>query len=312
VTGFTCSRAVRSLRVVVVVLAALSLVHTCSATGPERPGASVQTRIQPGLGEFLFTGYRPLADRPVRVYYSAPANPATAEIIIVMHGRGRDGRGYLADWAPLATNRNVLILVPEFSDDLYPDSAAYNVGNVIDADGQLQPREEWAFHVIEALFDSVVRELGNHAQDYALFGHSAGAQFVHRFVELVPQHRARVAVAANAGWYTVPDDSIPFPHGLDGAPVKEADLGPAFASDLVVLLGGDDVDPDDDSLRRDDRSDAQGRNRLERGLHFFLRSQQVAHRQSLPFRWRLQVVPGLAHSHRDAAAAAQPLLLESR
>jgi hypothetical protein len=311
VTEVTWFRAWRGRRLVVAVIAALSLVHGCSATGLERPGASAQVRIQPGLGEFPFAGYGPLADRPVRVYYSAPANPATAEIIIVMHGRGRDGQEYLADWEPLVTDRNVLVLVPEFSEDLYPDSEAYNVGNTIDADGQLQPREEWTFHVIEALFDSVVGELGSQAQDYALFGHSAGAQFVHRFIELVPQHRARIAVAANAGWYTVPDDSVPFPYGLEGAPVHEADLGPAFASDLVVLLGGDDVDPDDDSLHRDDLSDAQGRHRLERGLHFYLRSQQVAHRESLPFRWRLQVVPGLAHSHRDAAAAAAPLLLDS-
>jgi dienelactone hydrolase len=294
----------------VAVIAALSLVHGCSATGLERPGASAQARIQPGLGEFHFADYPPLADRPIQVYYAAPADLATAEIVIVMHGLGRDGKEYLADWAPLVTNRNVLVLVPEFSDELYPDSEEYNVGNAIDADGQLQPREEWTFHVIEALFDSVVAELGSQAKDYALFGHSAGAQFVHRFIELVPQHRARVAVAANAGWYTVPDDSIPFPYGLEGAPVHEADLGPAFASDLVVLLGGDDVDPDDDSLRRDDLSDAQGRHRLERGLHFYLRSRQVAHRESLPFRWRLQVVPGLAHSHRDAAAAAAALLLD--
>jgi pimeloyl-ACP methyl ester carboxylesterase len=311
VTEVTCFRAWRGRRLVVAVVAALSLVHGCSATGLEHPGASAQARIQPGLGEFLFAGYRPVADRPVRVYYSAPANPATAEIIVVMHGQGRNGKEYLADWEPLVTDRNVLVLVPEFPEELYPDEA-YNVGNAIGADGQLQPREEWTFHVVEALFSSVVGELGSQAQNYALFGHSAGAQFVHRFIELVPQHRARVAVAANAGWYTVPDDSIPFPYGLEGAPVEEEDLGPAFASDLVVLLGGDDVDPDDDSLRRDERSDAQGRHRLERGLHFYLRSQQVAHRESLPFRWRLQVVPGLAHSHRDAAAAAAPLLLETR
>jgi hypothetical protein len=47
-------------------------------------------------------------------------------------------------------------------------------------------------------------------------------------------------------------------------------------------------------------------------LNFYLESRKVAQRESLPFRWRLEVVPGLAHSHRDAAAAAAPLLLKSR
>lgn len=308
-TDVNPSGAGRGRQLVAGVVAALSLVHACSAAAPEPSGTPTQARIRPGLGEFLFTGYQPLADRPVRVHYAAPEDPATAEILVVMHGRGRNGQEYLADWASSVTGRNVLVLVPEFSDELYPDSAAYNVGNVVDADGELQPREKWTFNIVEALFDSVVTELGSQAEDYALFGHSAGAQFVHRFVELVPQHRARVAVAANAGWYTVPDDSIPFPYGLDGAPVQVADLGPAFASDLVVLLGADDIDPEDGSLRHDERSDAQGRHRLERGLHFYLESRQAAHRESLRFRWRLQVVPGLAHSHHEAAAAAAPLLL---
>jgi poly(3-hydroxybutyrate) depolymerase len=265
--------------------------------------------IHAGKGEFTFDGYGPLSDRPVRVYYDAPADPATAQILIVMHGVRRNAEDYRADWEPLVKGHNVLVVAPEFSEKEYPGHSSYSLGNMADDDDHPVPPEQWSFQIIEALFDFVVRDVGSSAHDYALFGHSAGAQFVHRFIEFMPRHRARVAVAANPGWYTMPDDSVPFPYGLDGAPAQRGDLGPAFASNLVLLLGGDDTDPDDESLRHDDRSDQQGRFRLERGLNFFRLSEQVATRESLAFRWRLQAVPGVAHDHHDMAAAAAPLLL---
>lgn len=287
----------------------LSMLWACSGVGVGDAERQRVTRIEPGRGAFTFDGYAPLSDRPVRVYYDAPEDPASAEVLIVMHGLGRDGEAYRADWEPLVQGRNVLVLVPEFSDELYPASSSYNVGNVVDTDGDPLPQELWSFNVVEALFDHVVRDVGSKEDDYALFGHSAGAQFVHRFVEFMPEHRARVAVAANAGWYTMPDDSKPFPYGLDDAPVQQADLGPAFASNLVVLLGADDIDPDDRSLRRNSQTDEQGRHRLERGFSFYRIARKTAEEESLPFRWRLQVVPGVAHTHRAAAAAAAPLVL---
>ncbi len=300
---------VRWVRRWVAVLVGVSLlVLTCGASRPAPPGL----HIAPGSGSFTFDGYAPLADRPVKVRYIAPEDPATAQILVVMHGVGRDGDEYLSDWQPLVRGRNVLVLVPEFAEKYYPDSAAYNVGAVIDEDGRLTPRQEWSFNVVEALFDAVVADVGSQASDYAIFGHSAGAQFVHRFVELMPRHRARVAVAANAGWYTTPDDRMPFPYGLRGSPLRARDLGPAFASNLVVLLGEADNDPHDSSLRRDQLADEQGLHRLARGRHFYRAARNLAASRSMPFGWRLVEVPGLKHSHTDAARAAAPFLLDGR
>ena len=50
---------------------------------------------------------------------------------------------------------------------------------------------------------------------YALYGHSAGGQFVHRYVAFADAPRMESAVAANSGWYTMPDDGA-FPYGWGG------------------------------------------------------------------------------------------------
>ncbi len=275
----------------------------CPAAGPA---------ITPGAGTFSFTGYAPLADRPVRVWYVAPEDPATAEIVFVMHGMERNGEEYRDDWEALVRGRNVLVVVPEFSEDAYPGTSSYNLGNMVDSDGDPVPEEQWSFHIIEALFDFVVCEVGSTAGDYAIFGHSAGAQFVHRFLEFMPAHRARAAVAANAGWYTFLDKSEDFPYGLDGNPVDEETTEAALASNLIVLLGADDIDDDDDSLNNDDRAREQGRHRLERGMRFYLNARALADRESVPFGWRLATVPGIAHSHTDMAAYTASLLFDRK
>lgn len=272
---------------------------------------SASSLVQEGQGDFRFRPDRPLKDKPVKVWYSAPRGSLkNAQILIVMHGAHRDGRGYRDDWVPLLRGSDTLLLVPEFSEDDYPGTEAYNLGRTIDKDGDPRPEDEWSFGVIEQLFDYVVKEIGSTATDYALFGHSAGAQFVHRFIEFMPGNRARVAVAANAGWYTVPDDSIKFPYGTKDAPVAAEDMAPAFAQRLIVLLGTDDIDPKDDLLKRDKDADQQGTNRLARGRHFFDQAREAAAAIDGDFNWKLITVPGVAHDHAEMARAALPLVVQ--
>ncbi|MEO6199778.1 MAG: hypothetical protein ABIX44_01295 [Cryobacterium sp.] len=261
-----------------------------------------------GTGDFEYEGPGALSGHPIRVWYSAPpTDSATAEILIVMTGTQRDGERYRADWLPLLQDRNTLLLVPEFSEDEYPGVWSYNLGKMLDRHGDPQPRDDWAFNMVEALFDAVVADVGSTATGYAFFGHSAGAQFVHRFIEFMPKNRVRIAVAANAGWYTVMDDSIPFPYGLEEAPRGVKDMKAAFSSKLTILLGADDIDPKDDSLQRDNKTDKQGKNRLARGLNFYEQAREAAGTET--FNWQLIVVPGIAHSNFDMARAAAPLVL---
>ncbi len=265
----------------------------------------------PGLGSFMFSGAEAVRDNPVRVWYIAPEiDPATTQILVVIPGAERDAESYRSDWEPLVEDRNVLVLVPEFPETAYSDSA-YNLGNVMNSDGNVRPRNEWTFVVIEALFDYVKADVKSEAQHYNMFGHSAGAQFVHRFMQFMDGNRVGTAVAANAGWYTVPDESNDFPYGLNDSPLRDEDLGPAFASNLIVMLGADDNDSEDDLLRHNEETDAQGANRLERGLNYYLVARHTAEDESLEFRWQLRVVPGIDHDHTEMAKAAADLLIEA-
>lgn len=280
--------------------------QTGTAEPPSSPSDGAVRITEDTEGDFVFTGST--AEHPVKVWYSAPPDLAAADILVVMPGTNRNAEDYRTDWVPLTEDRNTLVLVPEFAEDDFPGTS-YNLGNMTDEDDDLRPREQWAFTIIEELFDAAVEATGSSAGDYALFGHSAGAQFVHRFVEFMPQARIRTAVAANAGWYTTLNEDEDFPYGLDGAPAQLDDMDEAFSRDLVILVGADDIDPRDDSLQRDDRTDEQGTNRLERGLNFYLTAREAADDVSAKFGWRLMVLPGIAHDHARMAQAAAPLLL---
>src|SRR5262249_18423379 len=149
----------------------------------------------------------------------------------------------------------------------------------------------WSYTVIEHLFDHVKRVTGNQSTTYNIYGHSAGAQFVHRMVLFMPQARIHVAVAANAGFYTMPVDSIDYPYGIGQSPLTVDRLGTAFQRRLVVLLGTADTDPNHPELCKTSEAEAQGPHRFARGRRFFATAQAMARRLNARLNWRLATVP---------------------
>lgn len=279
---------------------------------PPTPTAARRLTIQgagspacPETGWFSFSD--PSLAHPVRIECSVPEEPRSSGVLIVMPGAQRNASDYLSDWRDSSLAASTIVLVPELPRDEFSENV-YNLGGVVDEDGEDTDPSTWTYGFIERLFAQVVEATGSQAVTYDLFGHSAGAQFVHRFVQLDPHRHLGTAIAANAGWYLLPDDDQSFPYGLDGIPPDQDDLRDAFASRLVVLLGADDVDDDGDLLRRDSGADAQGLNRLDRGLSFFSRARATAYDQEFDFAWSLVVVPGVAHDHTLMSQAASTLL----
>ena len=269
--------------------------------------AHAATPIPAGEASFTFVDARGQPDRPLTVYtYRPAACDAKCPLVIVMHGVSRDASNYRGFWEAAADRYRLVIAAPEFSKRYWPRAAAYNLGDVAAHPGD---PAKWSYSAVEHLFD----EIAGGRTGYVLFGHSAGGQFVHRMALFLPGSRATMMVAANPGWYTMPEwraarAADPFPYSMAGAPVGAGALKQALARPFTLMQGTADVDPHDKDLVHNGAADREGANRYERGQAFFAAAQAAAKELDVPFAWKRVDVPGVAHSgSRMSRAAAETL-----
>lgn len=256
--------------------------------------------LEPGRGTFRLRGVDGLSVR----YWLPQDLSRNSSILFVLPGIDRDAQSYRDVWIPYARQKGALLLVPHFSQQAFPGSRGYNLGNMFDAKGRPTPQSDWTFAMIERLFDQVREEIDGSQDRYSIYGHSAGAQFVHRLLLFMPTARIARAVSANAGWYTFPDFGVRFPYGLRGTRLTDDELMAAFARDYAILLGALDTEESHPTLRTSREAEKQGANRYARGVAFFDAARTKAAELGVPFNWRLSAVSGAAHSNAEMADAA--------
>ncbi len=229
-------------------------------------------------------------------------------LVISMHGLQRNAEAARDNWIDAADRYGLLIAAPHFDKERFP-TRLYQQGGV-----RGEPdRSRWVYAIIERFFDVALKSGRVEGRDYLLFGHSAGAQFVHRMALLMPEARFSTAISANAGYYTLPlgkeaAGGFSYPYSLDGTPATAASTKLALSRKLLVMLGGRDDDPDHEQLNKSRGAEAQGPNRLARGQHFIAVSRAEAQRLGVESPWREIIVPDTAHEQRKMAnAAAQAL-----
>jgi len=254
---------------------------------------------------------------PMRVFYARPARvTAQTPVIFVMHGARRDADVYRDIWGRLAEQNGILIVAPEFSEALFPTGWGYQAGNWVAADSSSEessdntrlPPEQSAFAALERVFDGVREAFGLDATAYDIFGHGAGAQFVHRMILLWPEARVRTAIAANAGTYTMPDRGLPLRYGIRDTGVSDDDLRKSFSQRLVIMLGGSDNNPNHGILNKTPLAMAQGRHRVARGEMFMEVSSAAARELQADFRWEARMVMGVGHNAQQMSMAAARML----
>lgn len=275
--------------------------------------------LKEGSGTFLIEGGA-LAEKTVQVYYHRPANLAKdTRVIFVLHGAGRGGRAYRDAWVEASEKYGLLVLTPQYSDENYPQFWNYNLAGMIsDVDIQNETfsinhqSDRWLYEDFDRIFDEVKSTLGLTVENYDMFGHSAGGQLLHRMAIFKPESKADRILAANSGWYTLPDDTIAFPYGLSG--LDSSILQPKiFTTNLVLFLGEkDDASETRGELRRSPEVDVQGLHRLARGKYFYSEAEKIAKRSGYEFHWQLHIVPEVGHDYVEMSSAAAKYLYGGR
>ena len=285
----------------------LLLLLLLLATAPAH--AQPNPAITPGSGRIEVAEAGGATQDPMPVWYHRPAAWAPdGRAVVVMHGVQRDGDRYRDEWRALAEANGFLLLVPEFSAAKFPGTRWYNFGNLVDGEGRPVPPASWTYPAFDRAVLAAMRAAGATRPGFALYGHSAGAQFVHRYLLLTGAPLAESVVIANAGSYTLPFPDRPFPEGLGGTVSDPATLRAVFARPVVLQLGEADTDPKHSSLPSQPWAVAQGDHRFARGWFFFDTMRRAAEAQGVPFAWRVATVSGVGHSNGRMAEHAARLL----
>ena len=278
-----------------------AFIISCNPTGSSfspNPEPIIPAEISVGSGMFIFS----FNNMDIEVFYHVPTSyTGSSKVVFALHGGSRDAEGIRNNMIQKSIDYNFILIAPKFSSSNFSLGDGYNLGNVyVDGDNPstntLNDENEWSFSIIEPLFDSVKSSLSIESEKYNLFGFSAGAQFVHRFIQFNPNARFNKVVAGAAGWYTVPNNSIPFPYGYQNSILISTNLNNLLSSDLHIQVGALDNNPNSAGLRHNEYADAQGLNRVTRAVHFFETGQNIAESSNYNFNWSLHIIQGAGHN----------------
>ncbi len=260
-----------------------------------------QLRLRTGAGSFSFEDRS--TQRTIRAHYFVPqAIDAGGRMTIALHGLDRAAGDFRDCLIPAAQKYRQVVLVPEFDAEQFPDAHAYNYGGVCEPppSSVVRPKHLWTFGIIDRLFASVGSAIDCDVIDcdlatFNMFGNSAGAQFVLRYLAVTDACNIGRAVVANSGWYMLPDLKAAYPNGLGGLGLTSAHVRRLFGRNLTLLIGTSDNDSAAPDLPRMAAAMAQGPHRLARGQWYFDHCRQHSVQLGAMFRWQLRLAENAGH-----------------
>ncbi len=296
---------------------------------------SSPSKLRRGAGTFTFPAVHKNKTIQVNYYYPSVADE-NSPILLVIPGSGRNSDRYRDFWMACAQEKRLIIVALGYSEEDY-EFAGYQMAGLIDdlsigkpnyqkrGDSTVvtvnedeikltvnQDTKSWIFNDFDRVFQHVVGATGSKRDSYDIFGHSAGGQILHRFALFQDSSAADRIVAANAGFYTMPDRLQPAPFGLKGFEISDKQLKRAFEKKLILLLGEkDDSDRSGGTFLISRSALRQGEGRLQRGEFFYDQARSVALAMGFDFNWHVHTVPGVGHQGSLMTNAAARLLYGS-
>ena len=298
------------------ILIIISVFYSCSSKNDGFINSNNFTDLNSqskGSGTFPFV-YNSDTNKTLDVYCHIPTNSdSSTPIVFLFHGNNRNANDYRNSLVAKANLYGFILIVPEFTTTQFPGGDGYNLGNVFtDGDNpsvsSLNNESEWAFSVIEPLFNYTKQNLNNQTSKYHIIGHSAGAQFAHRFLFFKPLAKIDKMVASAAGWYTTLDLETNFPYGLNASPLEDINFSLLFSKQLTILVGSNDNDPNSSALRHNSVVDLQGLNRLDRATSFYNNAQSKAADLSVNFEWDFVINSNEDHNYLIAVSKAADII----
>ena len=141
-----------------------------------------------------------------------------------------------------------------------------------------------------------------------MFGHSAGAQFTHRYMLLSMDSRISNSVIANAGWYTFLTNDE-FPYGIKNSPISISNeqIKWFMSNKVNLLIGIDDVGFQ--SVNSSKGANLQGITRVDRASNYFNSLIMNAENRGYALRWNYRVLDGVDHDFKKVTPFAAQILL---
>ena len=259
------------------------------------------------LDKFTFTSWnKPDLD----VFYHLPKTiDNDTKVLFVVHGNTRNADDYLNTWIRLTKDKNIAIFAPHFKSSSF---ISFNTLQMSTSSGKIRTDTDLYLHnSIDTLFKYIKAKFKLNDKLYDIYGHSAGAQFVHRYLLMSDNPSVNKAVAANAGWYTFLNGAD-FPYGVKNPPISltDSNVKKFLSTNLYILIGTNDIDIDS-SINKSKGAQKQGINRLQRAKNFFTYTESIVEQNNLEFKWKYQAVPGAPHSNKVMSKAAVLVLFES-
>jgi len=270
-------------------------------------------------------------------------NSEIKQLVIYIHGARRNGLDYY-EWgekAVKAANNNpeTLFIAPQFTSEKDLQDHNHDASHVFWTNNNWRIGDESVSskkRMMEdsfssfALVDSMIARVCNKKlfpklKKIIIIGHSAGGQFVSRYVGITPMPNVLKKynfsfIVMNPSSYLYLDDRRPFtvnsalsfarpdstgcpsfnvyPRGMENlnpyaSQINTETIKSQFLTrEVVFLLGEKDINMNDSSLDKSCEGNLQGRFRLERGQFFYQYLQLFADKKKIH---KLEVVPNVAH-----------------
>ena len=248
-------------------------------------------------------------DKPdVEIFYITPKKiDKDTQLLFVIHGNSRNANDYISAWIPYISNKNIIVVAPQFNKNSF---RYFFLLESATSSGKINNNpDDYINKSISSFFNFFQSKFSLSTNKYKMFGHSAGAQFTHRYMLLSNDKRISMAVIANAGWYTFLNGNN-FPYGIKNSPIDiSSDHIKWFMSNKTsLLIGNNDINLK--SVNSSKGAQRQGITRFDRANSYFNSLINISDSNNIPFRWSYKVVDKADHDYLKMTPVAAKILLE--